>query len=359
MKVPVSMKELEIEATSAVEALFARIPAIKIDHIQHEPTIPDQHVDLFVHLHAFGQPRALVVELKRSGQPRFARMAASHLLKYIAHSEANAVPVFMAPYVSEESRKVCDEFGMGFIDLVGNAHLQFDGVYIDRTVAEKPESERRSLRSIFSPKASQIVRIMLQDPHRQWRVTELAEAADVSLGHVSNVRKALIDREWAEEFSNGVALTKPNALLDAWRENYNRPSGRQMTFYTHLHGEAFERAMRGTLNAHSANGKAILASFSAAQWLAPFARTSTHHFYTDELGAQRLQRSLMLTSTTKGENVVIRVMKDAGVFLDSITPAPGVVCTSKVQTYLDLWIAGERGREAADYLRGAMLQWSR
>jgi hypothetical protein len=34
-----------------------------------------------------------------------------------------------------------------------------------------------------------------------------------------------------------------------------------------------------------------------------------------------------------------------------------VVCTSPVQTYLDLAAAGERGQEAADHLRQERLQW--
>lgn len=38
---------------------------------------------------------------------------------------------------------------------------------------------------------------MLREPDRAWRVTELSEISGVSLGHVSNVRNGLIDREWA------------------------------------------------------------------------------------------------------------------------------------------------------------------
>ena len=42
---------------------------------------------------------------------------------------------------------------------------------------------------------------------------------------------------------------------------------------------------------------------------------------------------------------------------DTVEPAPGAVCTSPVQTYLDLSIAGERGAEAAAYLRQQKLSW--
>jgi hypothetical protein len=46
-----------------------------------------------------------------------------------------------------------------------------------------------------------------------------------------------------------------------------------------------------------------------------------------------------------------------GVFRDTVEPAQGVICTSPVQTYLDLAIAGERGREAAEHLRHERLAW--
>ena len=74
-------------------------------------------------------------------------------------------------------------------------------------------AESRALRSTFNPKAAAILRVMLRDPGRAWRVTDLAEKANASLGHVSNVRKALLEREWIEKQANGVVLIQPDALL--------------------------------------------------------------------------------------------------------------------------------------------------
>jgi hypothetical protein len=42
-----------------------------------------------------------------------------------------------------------------------------------------------------------------------------------------------------------------------------------------------------------------------------------------------------------------------------VEAGPGVICTSAVQTYLDLTNAGERGKEAADHLRQEKLQWQK
>lgn len=197
---------------------------------------------------------------------------------------------------------------------------------------------------------------MLREPGRAWRVTELSEISGVSLGHVSNVRTGLINREWARASNDGLILSEPDALLDAWRDSYTAPSGEHLRFYTPLHGSMFENAARTALRSDGP-GRAVFASFSAAQWLSPYGRTGTHYFFADEDGLHKLQAALQLAPAAKGENMVIIVPKDTGLLADTVEPAPGAVCTSLVQTYLDLSIAGERGAEAADHLRKEKLSW--
>ncbi|MNL27548.1 hypothetical protein D3C87_1491450 [compost metagenome] len=124
-----------------------------------------------------------------------------------------------------------------------------------------------------------------------------------------------------------------------------------------MHGSTFEDAARTALRADEAPRCAAFASFSAAQWLSPYGRTGTHYFFADEDGLRKLQAALKLAPAAKGENVIITVPKDTGLFADTIEPVPGAVCTSLVQTYLDLSIAGERGAEAADHLRQEKLSW--
>jgi hypothetical protein len=252
---------------------------------------------------------------------------------------------------------LCRAHEVGFVDLEGNARLIFDGVFIERLVPGKPVAERRALKSLFKPKAAQVLRMMLRNPARAWRVTALAEAAGVSLGHVSNVRAGLLDREWARVSEEGLFLSEPDRLLDAWRDAYEPPAGKRMGFYTTLHGSAFEDTARRALGDGATCARAAFASFSAAHWLAPYSRTGTHYFYADDAGLERLRAALKLSSAAKGENVVITLLKDHGLFRDTVEPVPGAICTGPVQTYLDLAAGGERGREAADHLRRERLRW--
>jgi hypothetical protein len=351
------MKESEIPAAEALTALLKQVPAIKLGSIEIEPQRPDHGIDMLAHVNVSGRRHVLVCEVKSSGQPRHVRMGLLQLRNHVAHLRKNATPLLIAPYLSPDAQALCREQEVGFLDLEGNARLVFDGVFIERSVATRPSAERRQIRSLFKPKSAQVLRLMLRNPGHVWRVAELAAAANVSLGHVSNVRVALLNREWAQVLPEGLSLSAPDLLLNDWRDSYEPPAGRHLRFYTARHGSDFDAAARKALRVAEQDGRAMFASFSAAHWLAPYGRTATHHFYADDAGLARLQEALALSSVSKGENVVVIVPKDIGLFRDIVEPARGIVCTSPVQTYLDLSIAGERGREAAEHLRHEKLRW--
>ncbi|CAN5198063.1 hypothetical protein BH10PSE6_BH10PSE6_38670 [soil metagenome] len=357
LKVLDMVKSLEDRAASALRELVANVPAVRLKAIELDPSLPDRGIDIVAHLDVFDRPRTLICEVKSNGQPRTVRAALFQLRNNRAHFGSDAIAMFIAPYLSPESQALCRENDVAFLDLAGNARLALDDVFIERRTDGRPAADRRELKSLFKPKSAQVLRVVLRNPRRAWRVIDLAKAADASLGHVSNVRTGLLDREWARVSTDGLYLSAPDALLDAWRDEYREPEGRRFAFYTVLHGSAFEKAARDALGAPSGNGKAVFASFSAAHWQAPFGRTGLQHFYADSGGLERLKERLKLAPSVKGETVVVTVPKDLGLLEDAVEPAPGAVCTSAVQTYLDLWVSGERGQEAAEHLRQEKLSW--
>lgn len=354
-----SVKQIEARAAEALRELLEQVPAIRVLAVEQEIADAGEQIDILVHLEASGRHHTLACDVKANGQPRYVRAALSQLRSYVAGQAPGTIPVLVAPYLSPNVQALCSEQGVGFLDLQGNVRLTFDGIFIERKVANRPHSERRELKSLFRPKSAQVLRVLLRDPSRTWRVVELAEAAAVSVGHVSNVRSGLLDREWAEVSENGLLLSKPDALLDEWASAHEPPAGKRLHLYTTLHGGALEDAARQVLHAGNEGGHAVFASYSAAQWLAPYARTGTHYFYADLKGLERLRAVLNLSSVSKGQNVIVTLLKDTGLFRDTVEPAPGAVCTSPVQTYLDLAVAGERGAEAADHLRKEKLAWQK
>jgi hypothetical protein len=352
-----SLKAFERDAAIALESILKEIPIITIEKVELRPSMGRNEIDVLVRLTAANRPHVLACEVKSNGQPRYVRDGLLQLRNYIEHSNLQATPIFIAPYLSLEARMICVENKVGFVDLQGNMRLEFDGVFIERTVSDKPPPERRELKSLFRPRSAQVLKTMLRDPKRPWRVEELAQSAGVSLGHVSNVRTGLLDREWAEVSERGLYLSRPNELLDAWRDAYEPPLGKRMSFYTVMHGKAFEDTARAALGIDKINGRAVFCSFSAAHWLAPYGRTGMQYFYADESGLDRLKPALQLSAAGKGENVIVTIPKDRGLLEDTVEPAPGALCTGPVQTYLDLSAAGERGQEAAEHLRREQLKW--
>ena len=358
------VKKLEGRAVDAVRDLLADAPNVEVE--SDERNVARAYgVDGLIGLSYPGGSYALVVEVKSNGAPRFVRSGVYQLESCVARlrqpGEANGgrrlVPMLVSPYLSPESRAICTDHDVAYLDLAGNARLAFDTVYIERTVADKPRSETRALRSIFTPKAAAILRVLLRDPDRAWRVADLAALANASYGHVSNVRKALLEREWLEVRDDGVVLIQPHTLLQMWRDNYHRPAGQSITGYTHLHGRQLDEQLRGTLNPYPERPRAIYSLHSAAQWLAPFSRSGTKTFYADEPGATVLKEALKLTPAARGPNVVLHVPTDESLFDDVREPVLNVFCTSPIETYLDLWNGSDREREVAEHLAGEFFPW--
>lgn len=347
--------KIQEQAAEVLRNVLAEVPAIERLEIHHEST-GNHSIGLLIQLNAFGSRHTLLAYAQPNGQPRHVRSALLMLKDHLTHQREPITQVLIAPYLSPETQRLCQEHGVSFLDLQGNARLVFGTFFISRQVAGKPPSERRELRSLFKPKSAQMLRQMLLEPRRPWRVAELAEAAGISLGHASNIRAALLEREWAHVSREGVSLSAPGVVLDTWCEAYEPPAGKQQAFYTTLHGVSLVDAIR-TLRATTRPGQAMLASFSAAQWLAPYARVGTHHFYADEAGLEKLCSTLQLSPSHMGENVFVTVLDESDLFRDALEPSPGVFCTGLVQTYLDLAHAGERGQEAAQHLRQERLKW--
>ena len=366
MKPAERVKTLELRAVDAVRDLLDDLPSVKVESVEYEHKVGRAYgVDGLIGLSYPGGSYALVVEVKSNGAPRFVRSGVYQLESYVARlrrsGEANGgrrfVPMLVSHYLSPASRAICTEHDVAYLDLVGNARLAFDTVYIERTVADKPRAETRALRSIFTPKAAAILRVLLDDTDRAWRVADLAAQAKASFGHVSNVRKALLEREWLEDRDDGAVLIEPDALLQTWRENYRRPAGQSITGYTHLHGRHLDERLRGKLNPYPDQPRAIYSLDSAARWLAPFSRSGTQSFYADERGVQVLKDALKLTPVAKGTNVVLHVPTDESLFDDASEPAPNLFCSSPIVTYLDLWNGSDREREAAEHLEGEFFPW--
>jgi len=65
---------------------------------------------------------------------------------------------------------------------------------------------------------------------------------------------------------------------------------------------------------------------------------------------------LQLAPVKAGANVIISEPKDDFIFQEAEESLPNIFCTSPTQTYLDLFVAGEREKEAAEHLLNHFLK---
>jgi hypothetical protein len=98
----------------------------------------------------------------------------------------------------------------------------------------------------------------------------------------------------------------------------------------------------------------VYAAFSAAERQAPHVRQPKTWLYVNAQFLDAFVRNAEAKAVDSGENIVVLIPDDSGVFLsfeaDSYVGEQTLVCTDPVQTYVDLIHSGGRGEEAAQAL---------
>jgi len=159
---PYLVKErgLEREATDRLLETVREAPFLADASIRHDRARVDSRIDFVCSIRAATIDRRLVCEVKASGQPRIAREACLDLVDY-ARSDKRDYPVFIAPYISPAAASICEGYGVGYLDMAGNCRLAFDQVFIRREGYPNLAIQKRDLRSLYSPKAERVLRVLL------------------------------------------------------------------------------------------------------------------------------------------------------------------------------------------------------
>ena len=338
---------IEEKAENALRICLQRVPFLNIEKIVPEPRdgTGESSLDLVATI-CLGRKRLRIfAEVKNNGQPRVVRSAISQLKRYCENS-SDVYCVFVAPYISSQAAEICINEGVGYLDLAGNCRLSFGEVYIEQRGNPNPYSEKRDLRSLYSPKAERILRVLLNNPVKSWRFQPLAEETEVSLGQVSNVKTLLENREWLITSDDGFRLKDPESLLVEWSEKYNFKKNIARNYYTLKTPAEIEADLAEECELRKITY--ALTGFSGAVRYAPMVRYQRAMAYVAN-GMDIIAAQLSLKEVTSGANVTLLAPYDEGVFygrqdIDEIQVA------SPVQIYLDLMNMKGRGKEAASAL---------
>ena len=307
-----------------------------------------QTPELMVKFKLGGLQHSLALEVTSLGQPREIRGAIARLSD-IHRESPDVYPMAVSQYISPQSAALLKRNGLGYLDLSGNCYLSFGHILIEKEGKPNLRPSTRPLKSLFAPRATRVVRVLLVDPQHVWRLEELAKTAEVSLGHGHNVVKRLEELAWVERGEHQrIQLTRAGDLLDAWVDSYSYRLNPTETYFS---SERITRKLVGDVArlAHAENRRYAFTLHSGAALVAPNVRLPAIHCYIEGDPAP-IARALGLRPGEGEGNVHLMTPYDQGVFHAPIAKG-GVPVVSLPQLYADLYHYERRGREQAAHLR--------
>jgi len=313
-------------------------------------------LDIVLRLEVGDKPKNLLCEVVSQRYPKQLREKGLQLLE-ISQRGKKGYPVIIAPYISELGREVCKKIGVGFLDLSGNAYMDFDSFYME--IEGKPNRFKYPSEptGLFNPKAERILRFyLLRDSQKEESANSyrgIAKEVGVSLGQLSKVNKKLDQFGlWVEE-PKGSKIIDKTKLLDLWKENYRSERNEVFNLYSMMQVPQMENQLAEFCKREKI--QYALTLFSGANRLAPFTRfnVATSYFSGD---VEQLKRELDLKEVPSGANLQIVMPYDDGVYYKA-QEVDSVVVANPIQIYLDLYNYAGRGREQAEFLREKIIKF--
>lgn len=265
-------------------------------------------------------------------------------------------PMVAAPYLSDSVQQRCKELGVGYIDLNGNFLLAHQGVYVDvarpAAVFKNPQGVKR----IFAGRSRRIIRVLLANPFKPFRLEELSSEAELSVGQAFQVTKRLLEDGLLERTSEGRVLTKPRQLLRLFaKELKNDYVENRLVF--HGFSEMPLREFADRLSG-MCEQKGIPCVFTLTSGLEPHERNLREDLTAAYIGvpAQEIRDALRLEAVGKGANVLLMTPPEpdntsaGGVFYLPRKLTNGLTGVNLIQLFVDFTLQSGRGEEQAEFL---------
>jgi len=279
------------------------------------------------------------------------------VIQQVSRASTNAAefPALIAPRFSTGALELCSQSGISCFDLTGRVLINCKQAHINHP---SNPSERIVDASIFSGKSAQVIRVLLANPTRIWKIRELGKEAQASIGLVSLVTQGLVQRGWVnvERGRGGIHLISPEGLVDAWREQYIPDVTTTSNLFSVDDSEEVETRlakMCEQLNlpyAFTGTSAATLLSDTHAQ------HQVSLYVYPATVPLKILAESAALTRFTKTPGNIFIHSTHNTAFLYGASKVSQVWVVHPIQAYLDLWINPEE-RPLATIFRKATLNF--
>lgn len=304
-----------------------------------------------------GREVVLLVQVKERPHLVDLRVAAERIR---AHAKGSEIPVIAARFLGPNRRALLREMGVGYLDLAGNIHLRGAGILVDREQNKNPFGYDSEASNPFSDKASIVLRLLLGEPGRFWKVREMAKAGAINPGWVSRVVEALAKRGLVSfDRSKGISLLRGEEAVREWADLYDWRRNRFNKYYCHAYGvrEVMERVSRVDLG----DDRSVAFGFQAgASLVAPYASFNQVHVIVDgrlfEAVVPEIVRQLGLEPADNGANLVLVRPHCRSSALFGAEKVGSYRVVSDVQLYLDLHRYPLRGEEQAAHILDKLIR---
>ena len=330
-----TVKNKSVEAESVLKELLGRIPAIQkiqvSDRSAHGFTVTltergNEAVDI------------RVIFLNRA--------VPGSVKKVVEQQEGQTNRIIMAPYISDASAAICEKFNAGYCDLSGNCLIRLDNIYIankgnpNRYPAENPA---RTLFKSSARTTSRILRELVKDVSRKWKLKELAEEVGCSIGLVSRVKTYLCEQAYAAMDSSGFYIIDAEALLKEWSRSYDFPD--MISCYTLESIPVFEKKCYQVFRDHGV--QLCLTGFSGGVRYAPVVRYTKAHIWVARENIADFLDFTGCKEVDSGANVIVYIADSDEVFTDC-REVNHSRAASPLQVFLDCMQLKGRGEEMAE-----------
>jgi len=343
-------KEIEQKFRADFKTLFPRLRDAALT--PEYPLGKKRKVDVALRLKIGAERAMLLCEVVSQGFPKQIREKGLQLLEMTEQGK-KGYPVIIAPYISELGKEICKKIGIGFLDLSGNAYLDFNSFYLE--IEGKPNKFKAlgKLTGLFNPRGERVLCFYLLQGKEQspQKYRQIAREVSVSLGQVSKVNRKL-DELGFWEVSEGVRTLDRTKLLDLWRDNYRFEKNRILSFYSMKQIPQIEKQLAELCRISGMQYAFTL--FSGGNRLAPFTRYNVAAtYFTGDI--EKIKGELELKEVPSGANLQIIIPYDEGVYYKA-QEFNSTKVANPIQIYLDVYNYKGRGREQAEFLRERIIR---
>jgi hypothetical protein len=326
--------------------LKIRVPVLSEWKFTRGARIAGASVDILATAKLKGQTYKFCIEIRPAGYPQYIREGIAKL-EIFASQDRSAYPIIAVPLISERGKGICNEHNINYFDLGGNARIACGGIFINTEGRERPKEDMPLNRSIFSPKASRIAKMILDKPSANWSQKEICQHTGLSKGLVSRIISRMLETGYISENDKKLSLVNFDDLFSAFVDSEMKRREKKRAYYVWTQNP---QKLMGSLAGKflQKNIKYAFTQEAGASLVAPFTSFEIVTVYVESLD-KFPEKVVTASRADRGFNLMVIEAPDQDIFASAHSKR-GMNVVSNLQLYADLKKNPLRGEKQAELI---------